>query len=349
MSKLLIKGNDAVVMGALFAGCTAYFGYPITPASEIAHTAAMYFPLLGRTFVQAESEVGAINMVYGAASAGRRAMTASSGPGISLKQEGVSYCAGSELPCVIVDIVRGGPGLGNIGPEQGDYNQVVKGGGHGNYKTIVLAPNSPQEMFDFAILAFDLADKYRMPVYIMTDGVIGQMKEPVEIRKPVVDMPDKDSWCIKGTAATSKNLITSIYMEHEDLEQHILKLYERYKVIEENEVRCEEYFTDDAEILTIGYGIVSRILRTVIDNARAKGLKIGLLRPETLWPFPTKRIIELSEKVKKICVVEMSMGQMVDDVKLAVDGKVPVHLYHRVGGMVPSTDEVMKYLEGLMR
>ena len=211
MSKLLLKGNDAVVMGALLAGCQSYYGYPITPASEIAHAAAKYFPLLGRTFVQAESEIGAINMVYGGASAGERVMTASSGPGISLKQEGVSYCAGSELPCVIVDIVRGGPGLGNIGPEQGDYNQVVKGGGHGNYKVIVLSPNSSQEMCDLGMLAFELADKYRIPVYVLTDGVIGQMMEPVELPEPVKELPEKP-WAVKSTPETSGNLITSIYM-----------------------------------------------------------------------------------------------------------------------------------------
>lgn len=232
MSKVLIKGNDAAVLGAILAGCTAYYGYPITPASEIAHAAAKNFPLLGRTFVQAESEVAAINMVYGASSAGQRCMTASSGPGISLKQEGVSYCAGAELPCVIVDIVRGGPGLGNIGPEQGDYNQVVKGGGHGNYKVIVLSPASSQEMCDLTMVAFELADKYRTPVYILTDGVIGQMMEPVDVPSPVKDIPEKD-WAVKGTSCSASNLITSIYMDHEDLEQHILKLDRKYKEIEE--------------------------------------------------------------------------------------------------------------------
>ncbi|HPZ07983.1 MAG TPA: 3-methyl-2-oxobutanoate dehydrogenase subunit VorB [Candidatus Eremiobacteraeota bacterium] len=344
MSKVLIKGNDATVLGALLAGCEAYFGYPITPASEIAHAAAKFFPLLGRTFIQAESEVGAINMVYGAASAGQRVMTASSGPGISLKQEGVSYCAGSELPCVIVDIVRGGPGLGNIGPEQGDYNQIVKGGGHGNYKVIVLSPNSSQEMCNLTMLAFELADKYRIPVYVLTDGVIGQMMEPVEIQTPVKDVPDK-KWALKGTPETAPNLITSIYMDHEDLEQHILKLDRKYKEIEEKEVRYEEYKLEDAEIVLIGYAVISRILRTVVDEARKDGLKVGLLRPITLWPFPCVKIGELSEKVKSFLVVEMSTGQMVNDVKLSVNGKKPVHLYYRVGGMVPSTEEIIKKLD----
>jgi len=344
MTKVLIKGNDAAVLGAILAGCTAYYGYPITPASEIAHAAAKNFPLLGRTFVQAESEVAAINMVYGASSAGQRCMTASSGPGISLKQEGVSYCAGAELPCVIVDIVRGGPGLGNIGPEQGDYNQVVKGGGHGNYKVIVLSPASSQEMCDLTMLAFELADKYRTPVYILTDGVIGQMMEPVEVPSPVKDIPEKD-WAVKGTSCTASNLITSIYMDHEDLEQHILKLDRKYKEIEEKEVRYEEYLMEDAEIALVGYSVISRILRTVVDRLREKGIKAGLMRPVTLWPFPSKRIGELADKVKKFLVVEMSTGQLVQDVRLAVNGKKPVDLYYRLGGMVPSIEEIMQKVE----
>ncbi len=344
MSKVLIKGNDAAVLGAILAGCTAYYGYPITPASEIAHAAAKQFPLLGRTFVQAESEVAAINMVYGASSAGQRCMTASSGPGISLKQEGVSYCAGAELPCVIVDIVRGGPGLGNIGPEQGDYNQVVKGGGHGNYKVIVLSPASSQEMCNLTMLAFELADKYRTPVYILTDGVIGQMMEPVDVPSPVKDLPEKD-WAVRGDSSTAANLITSIYMDHEDLEQHILKLDRKYKEIEEKEVRYEEYLMEDAEIALIGYSVISRILRTVVDKLREKGIKAGLMRPVTLWPFPSKRIEDISEKVKNFFVVEMSTGQLLADVKLAVNGKKPVYHYYRVGGMVPSIEEIMQKVE----
>ena len=232
MAKQFLKGNEAVVKGAVLAGCQAYYGYPITPASEIAHAAALYLPVSGGTFLQAESEIAAINMVYGAAAAGQRVMTASSGPGISLKQEGISYCAGSELPCVIVDVMRGGPGLGNIAPEQGDYNQVVKGGGHGNYKCIVLAPNSVQEMCDFGMLAFDLADKYRNPVYILSDGFVGQMMEPVEFPEPVKQFPDK-SWAIKGTPETSDNLITSIELDPDDLERPNLKLQQKYAIIEE--------------------------------------------------------------------------------------------------------------------
>jgi len=297
MAKQFLKGNEAVVKGAILAGCRAYYGYPITPASEIAHTAAMYLPLVGGTFVQAESEIAAINMVYGAAAAGERVMTASSGPGISLKQEGVSYCAGSELPCVIVDIVRGGPGLGNIAPEQGDYNQVVKGGGHGNYKCIVLAPNSVQEMGDFGILAFDLADKYRNPVYILTDGFIGQMMEPVEFPEPVNKIPEK-TWAVKGTAETVDNLITSIELDPDDLERHNQKLQRKYAIMEEQEQRAEEYRTDDAEIILIGYGIVSRIIHSVVDELREEGVKAGMVRPITLFPFPKE-----CEKIQPNCSV----------------------------------------------
>ncbi|HQK12000.1 MAG TPA: 3-methyl-2-oxobutanoate dehydrogenase subunit VorB, partial [Candidatus Marinimicrobia bacterium] len=297
MAKQFLKGNEAVVKGAVLAGCQAYYGYPITPASEIAHAAALYLPVSGGTFLQAESEIAAINMVYGAAAAGQRVMTASSGPGISLKQEGISYCAGSELPCVIVDVMRGGPGLGNIAPEQGDYNQVVKGGGHGNYKCIVLAPNSVQEMCDFGMLAFDLADKYRNPVYILSDGFVGQMMEPVEFPEPVKQFPEK-SWAIKGTPETSDNLITSIELDPDDLERHNLKLQQKYAIIEEQEVRFEDYSLSDAEIVLVGFGIISRILQTIVDNLRDVGVKVGLLRPITLFPFPKKKISQLAEQAK---------------------------------------------------
>ncbi|HQE96258.1 MAG TPA: 3-methyl-2-oxobutanoate dehydrogenase subunit VorB, partial [Candidatus Marinimicrobia bacterium] len=320
MAKQFLKGNEAVVKGAVLAGCQAYYGYPITPASEIAHAAALYLPVSGGTFLQAESEIAAINMVYGAAAAGQRVMTASSGPGISLKQEGISYCAGSELPCVIVDVMRGGPGLGNIAPEQGDYNQVVKGGGHGNYKCIVLAPNSVQEMCDFGMLAFDLADKYRNPVYILSDGFVGQMMEPVEFPEPVKQFPEK-SWAIKGTPETSDNLITSIELDPDDLERHNLKLQQKYAIMEEQEVRFEDYHLSDAEIVLVGFGIISRILQTIVDNLRDVGVKVGLLRPITLFPFPKKKISQLTEQAKFFLVVEMSNGQLVDDVRLAVAGR----------------------------
>jgi len=348
MAKQFLKGNEAVVKGAVLAGCQAYYGYPITPASEIAHAAALYLPVSGGTFLQAESEIAAINMVYGAAAAGQRVMTASSGPGISLKQEGISYCAGSELPCVIVDVMRGGPGLGNIAPEQGDYNQVVKGGGHGNYKCIVLAPNSVQEMCDFGMLAFDLADKYRNPVYILSDGFVGQMMEPVEFPEPVKQFPEK-SWAVKGTPETSDNLITSIELDPDDLERHNLKLQQKYAIMEEQEVRFEDYHLSDAEIVLVGFGIISRILQTIVDNLRDVGVKVGLLRPITLFPFPKKKISQLTEQAKFFLVVEMSNGQLVDDVRLAVAGRKPVYLYNRLGGNVPSEKEINDELLKLMR
>ncbi len=348
MAKQFLKGNESVIKGAMLAGCTAYYGYPITPASEIAHAAAKYFPRAGATFVQAESEVAAINMVYGAASAGQRVMTASSGPGISLKAEGISYCAGAELPCVIVSIMRGGPGLGNIGPEQGDYNQLVKGGGHGNYKNIVLAPNSAQEMCDFSMLAFELADKYRTPVIIAADGFIGQMMEPVEIPEPVKEIPDK-KWAVKGTPETYKNVVTSIELDFADLEAHNEKLQKKYAIIEEQEVRYEEYRTDDAEIVLIGYGISSRVVQSAINELRTDGIKAGMLRPITLFPFPTKKIQELTAKVDSFMVVEMSNGQMIDDVRLAVEGKKPVHFHNRMGGFVPTAKEIREKVVKIMR
>lgn len=341
MTKVLIKGNNAVVRAALLAGCRNYFGYPITPASEIAEGSALLFPKVGGIFLQAESEIGAINMLYGAASSGIRCMTASSSPGISLKMEGISYLAGSELPCVIVDITRGGPGLGNIAPEQSDYNQIVKGGGHGNYRLIVLAPNSAQEMCDLTMLAFELADKYRNPTIIMADGTIGQMMEPVEFPQPVTTFPKKD-WAVKATPETRENLITSIELDPDRLEVHNQKLQKKYAIIEEKEVRCDEYRSDDAEIILIGFGIVSRILQTVVDELRSEGIAVGLLRPVTLFPFPRK-IIESYAQKKNISffnVFELNNGQMVDDVRLAVNGIKPVHFYGRMGGNMPTVKEV---------
>ncbi len=341
MAKQLIKGNEAIVKAAILAGCESYFGYPITPASEIAEAASYYFPLVGRTFVQAESEVSSINMLYGAAAAGERTMTGSSGPGISLMQEGISYLAGSELPAVIAYIMRGGPGLGNIAPEQADYFQVVKGGGHGNYRLITVAPNSVQEMADLTYTIFDLTDKYRNPGVILADGVIGQMMESVEFKDKVIK-PERKDWALYGDKDSRKNLITSINLEPDEQEEHIKKLYKKYKEIEENEVLFEEFYAEDAEILLIGYGIVSRVLYSIVEAARKEGEKIGLLRPITLWPFPTKKIQELANNVKKILVVEMSTGMLVEDVKLAVNGKIPVELYTRFGGNIPSIEEVTK-------
>ncbi|NIA30738.1 MAG: 3-methyl-2-oxobutanoate dehydrogenase subunit VorB [Actinobacteria bacterium] len=348
MAKQLIKGNEAIVKGAILAGCRFYFGYPITPASEIAEAAAYYMPLVGGTFLQGESEVASIQMLYGAASGGVRCMTASSSPGISLKQEGISYSAGSELPLVLIDIMRGGPGLGNIAPEQGDYNQMVKGGGHGNYKLIVLAPNCAQEMCDLTMLAFELADKYRNPAVILADGFIGQMMEPVEFPAPVTELPDKP-WAIHVDKNDETRLICSIELEPEVLEAHNRHLQEKYAEAEKNEVRFEEYRIDGADFVLVGYGVVSRVLQTTVDLLRDQGHRVGLLRPITLWPFPGKRIVELTGSVNSFMVVELSNGQMVDDVRLAVNGKKPVHFYNRMGGMVPSPEEIadqaVKFLE----
>jgi len=339
----LCKGNVAVVKGALLAGCNAYYGYPITPASEIAEAAAEYFPQVGGTFLQAESEVAAINMVYGAASAGQRVLTASSGPGLSLMQEGISYLAGSELPSVIVDVVRGGPGLGNIAPEQSDYFAVVKGGGHGNYKNFVVAPASVQEMADLTILAFELADRYRNPAVVLTDGFIGQMMEPLELHECAVDQPEKP-WAIRGTAGTRKNLISSIYLEPDELEAHVQKLDDKYKKAAELEPRHDLYCADDPEVLLVGYGIASRVLRSVVDAARKEGVRAGLFRPITLWPFPCEALRKAARRSQMVMVVEMSTGQMVEDVKLTLDGRVDVEFYSRTGGNVPLADEVCKEL-----
>ena len=340
MVKELIKGNEAVVKAALLAGCRSFYGYPITPASEITEAAAKLFPIAGGTFLQAESEVAAINMVYGAASVGERTMTASSGPGLSLMQEGISYIAGSELPCVIVDIMRGGPGLGNIAPEQSDYHQVVKGGGHGNYHTIVLAPNSCQEMCDLTLMAFDLADRFRNPAIVLADGFIGQMMEPVEFPLQTKQAEPKP-WAVRGDAETRKNLITSIYMAPEDLERHVLHLEKKYSTANPGKELYEKYRTEDAELVVVGYGIVSRLLRAAVDQARELGLKVGLFRPITLWPFPSRELSVLAQWVETFLTVELSNGQMIEDVRLALDGTRPVRFYSRVGGMVPTTEELL--------
>jgi len=345
MGLQLIKGNEAIVKAALLAGCRSYYGYPITPASEIAESAARYFPLAGRTFVQAESETASINMVYGAAAAGERTMTGSSGPGISLMQEGISYLAGSELPCVIADIMRGGPGLGNIGPEQSDYNQMVKGGGHGNYHNIVYAPASAQEMCDLTMKAFDVADAYRNPVIVLADGLVGQMMEPVEFPQ-VGSPPPCHDWAVRGDAQTRKNLITSIYLDHEKLEAHQQKLMAKYARACEELPEFREYRMDDADVVLVGYGIVGRVLRSTVDLARARGIRAGLIRPITLWPYPFAAIDEAAARADRFLVVELSDGQMYQDVKLAVGGRCPVGFYGRQGGMVPHAEEVLEVLVG---
>ena len=307
MRKQLMKGNEAIVKSAILAGCRAFYGYPITPASEITEAAAEYMSQTGGVFLQAESEVAAVNMLYGAASAGVRCMTSSSGPGISLMQEGISYMAGAELPCVIADITRGGPGLGNIAAEQSDYHQVVKGGGHGNYRTIVLAPHSVQEMADLTALAFELADRYRNPVVVLADGFIGQMMEPVEFPQTAVE-PRQPDWAVAGTAATRGNLINSLFMDIDDLEAHVNALEAKYRIAEERETRAEEWNTDDAEIVLVGYGIVGRILKAVTAEARAEGIHVGVLRPITLYPFPTQHFQRLAMRARVFVVVEMSNG-----------------------------------------
>jgi pyruvate/2-oxoacid:ferredoxin oxidoreductase alpha subunit len=335
----LCKGNVAVVKGAILAGCRAYYGYPITPASEIAEASALYFPQVGGTFLQAESEVAAINMVYGAASTGIRVMTASSGPGLSLMQEGMSYLAGAELPCVVVDVMRGGPGLGNIAPEQSDYFACVKGGGHGNYRNFVVAPASVQEMADLTMLAFELADRYRNPAVVMTDGFVGQMMEPLELKDEEVVAPEK-LWAVKATPETRANLISSIYLEPDLLEDHQRKLEAKYIRAQQTEARAEMYRTEDAEIVVVGYGIVSRVLRSAIDRARRDGLKIGLFRPITLWPFPARDLVQATAQSEKVLVVELSNGQMIEDVRLSLNDKLPVEFYGRVGGNVPTVEEL---------
>ena len=340
MNKQLVKGNDAVVAGALLGGATHFFGYPITPASEIAHGAADLFTRTGRTYLQAEDEVNAINMIYGASSAGARSMTASSGPGISLMAEGLSYLAGAELPAVVVDVQRAGPGLGNIWPEQSDYNAVIKGGGHGNYRNIVLAPASAQEMCDFTCRAFELAERWRMTVFILTDAYIGQIMEPVVYPDRVQHAPRKD-WAIYADAASRANLVTSIYMNSKLLSDHNIALNEKYKLIEAELADCEEYYTEDAEFIYVAYGVTARISLSAVQELRRLGYKAGLFRPKTLYPFPAGRLAELAKRVSTLIAVELSNGQMAVDVELAVRCGLPVLRYNWMGGLVPSTGELV--------
>ena len=352
----MIKGNTAITIGAMYAGCDCFFGYPITPASEILHEASKYFPMVGRTFVQAESEEAAINMVYGASSAGHRVMTSSSGPGISLLQEGITFLAGAELPSVVVDIMRAGPGLGNIGPEQGDYNQIVKGGGHGNSKSIVLAPNSVQEMCDLTIKAFDLADKYRTPVIILADAVLGQMAEPLNFPDKAIDHKVDDSWAVRGNKATMENLVTSIFLDFDQLEAFNEEIQVKYAEIEDNEVDFEEYMIEgnnieDAEIVLLAYGISSRLARSAVDIVRESGIKVGLLRPISLFPFPNERIGELAKKGCQFISVEMSNGQMKEDIKMAVNCAISdyrdIHLVNRMGGNLIEVKNILEKIYDL--
>ncbi len=342
MATQLVKGNTAVIIGALYAGCDCFFGYPITPASEILHEAARLFPGAGRRIVQAESEEAAISMVFGASAAGRRAMTASSGPGISLKQEGVSYLAGAQLPAVIVDIMRAGPGLGNIGPEQGDYNQVVKGGGHGNYRTLVLAPDRVQEMCDLTFKAFELAMKWRMPVYVLADGVLGQMIESLRFPDASVEPVVDATWAVDGTAATRPNVVTSICLDFDEQEEFNNRLQEKYAAVEAAEQDSEEYRMEDAELALVAYGISARIAQGVVDAAREQGFPVGLFRPRTLYPFPRVALNAWIERgVRHLISVEMSNGQMRDDLQLAVQCRCPVHLVSRLGGNLVTQSMVL--------
>jgi len=327
----------------MYAGCDCYFGYPITPATEILHEASKYFPMTGRKFVQAESEEAAINMVYGASAAGHRVMTASSGPGISLKQEGISFLAGAELPCVLVDIMRAGPGLGNIGPEQADYTQLVKGGGHGNYKNIVLAPNSVQEMCDFTIKAFELANKYRNPVVVLADGVLGQMVEPLQFPEEAIKPTIDKSWAVCGNRETKNNLVTSIFLDFDQLEDFNFKLQDKYQEIKNKEVEFEEYQMKDAEVILVSYGISSRIARSAVEKARVSGIKVGLFRPKTLFPFPEEALRKIAdERECRFISVEMSNGQMLEDIILAIGCSRPVELVNRMGGNLVDVEMITK-------
>ncbi len=340
-------GNEALAEAAILAGCDAYFGYPITPQNEIPAYMSRRMPEEGRVFVQSESELAAINMVFGASATGKRAMTSSSSPGISLMQEGISYLAGAELPAVVVNVVRGGPGLGNISPAQSDYFQATRGGGHGDYRTIVFGPSSVQELVDCMALAFDLADQYRMTVMILADGILGQMMEPIVLKKkPSRELPAKD-WALTGAKGREQNIVRSLWLGEGVLEKHNNKLKAKYEQIEKNEVLCEQYEVDDAEIIVVAYGVAARIVRGAVTKAREEGIKVGWIRPITLWPFPTEQISRAADEFRLFLTVEMSTGQMVEDVKLAVAGKAPVVFYGRPGGSVPTVDELLDKIKQL--
>ncbi len=342
MAKVLMKGNEAIGKAAIVAGCRGFFGYPITPQNEIPEYMSHALPEVGGAFVQAESEVAAINMIYGAAGTGTRCLTSSSSPGIALKQEGITYLAGAELPAVIVNMMRGGPGLGGIQPAQSDYNMCVKGGGNGDYRVLTLAPASVQEAVDITMDSFDLADKYRTPVMILSDGIIGQMMEPVDFdKKNKIEIPEK-KWATVGTNNLREpNIINSLYLAAEDLEIHNINLFKKYDKIIANEQKSESYKIEDAELVLVAYGTTSRICRNVVDSLRELGCKVGMFRPITLWPFPKVALNTIKEGTK-LLVVEMSMGQMVEDIKLYSECKYPVSFYGRTGGIIPTPDEILK-------
>ena len=347
--RVLMKGNEAIAEAAIRAGCRHYFGYPITPQTEIAAYMAKKMPKIGGVFLQAESEIASINMVYGAAATGCRVMTSSSSPGISLKAEGLSYIAGSDVPALVVNVQRGGPGLGGIQPSQSDYFQATKGGGHGDYRMIVLAPASVQEMASLTIKGFNLADKYRMTSMILADGTIGQMMEPISFEDAEIETYEKP-WALTGTECKRKhNIVNSLYLKADELEKTNFERFERYKVVEENEPMWEEYMMDDAEICIVAYGIASRVAKNAVVAARAEGIKVGLIRPITLWPFPKAPIAAAADKVKSFVCVEMSMGQMIEDVRLYSGCKKPVTLCNRVGGMIPSPEQVLESIRAAQK
>jgi len=340
--RVLMKGNEAIAEAAIRAGCRHYFGYPITPQTEIAAYMAKKMPKIGGVFLQAESEIASINMVYGAAAAGVRVMTSSSSPGISLKAEGLSYIAGSDVPALVVNVQRGGPGLGGIQPSQSDYFQATKGGGHGDYRMIVLAPASVQEMASLTIKGFNLADKYLMASMILADGTIGQMMEPISFEDAEIETYEKP-WALTGTKGKRKhNVVNSLYLKPDELEVKNFERYERYKLVEENEPMWEEYMMEDAEYCVVAFGIASRVAKNAVVAARAEGIKVGLIRPITLWPFPKKALAAAADKVKSFISVELSMGQMIEDIKLYTQCKKPVSLCNRSGGMIPSPDQVLE-------
>ena len=345
--KVLMKGNEAIAEAAIQAGCMHYFGYPITPQTEVAAYMARKMPKIGGCFLQAESEIAAINMVYGVAGTGKRVMTSSSSPGISLKSEGLSYLAGADLPALVVNVERGGPGLGGIQPSQSDYFQATKGGGHGDFHMIVLAPASVQEMADLTVKGFDLADKYRMTSMILADGTLGQMMEPVSLNYGEQPAYDK-SWAVTGTKLKRKhNIINSLSLIPDELEQFNFERYEKYAKIEETEPMWEEYLTDDADIVVVAFGIAARVAKNAVNEARQQGIKAGLFRPITLWPFPKKPLNALADKAKCFVSVELSMGQMVEDIELAMRCKKPVYLVNRAGGMISSPEQVLNKLTEL--
>ncbi len=340
--RVLMKGNEAIAEAAIRAGCRHYFGYPITPQTEIAAYMAKKMPKIGGVFLQAESEVASINMVYGAAATGCRVMTSSSSPGISLKSEGLSYIAGSDVPALVVNVQRGGPGLGGIQPSQSDYFQATKGGGHGDYRMIVLAPASVQEMASLTIKGFNLADKYLMTSMILADGTIGQMMEPISFEDAEIETYEKP-WALTGTECKRKhNIVNSLYLQPDELEKKNFERYERYKIVEENEPMWEEYMMEDAEYCVVAFGIASRVAKNAVVAARAEGIKVGLIRPITLWPFPTKALRKAADQVKSFISVELNMGQMIEDVRLATECKRPVTLCNRAGGMIPSPEQVLE-------